>query len=108
MSALQRVSGYVTVNVLVLVAVPDAVVTAICPVVAPVGTFTTILVAVLELMTAAVPLKVTLVAPARFFPVIVTLVPTAPDAGLNFDTFGATLLVTMIVPCIATYPWIMQ
>jgi hypothetical protein len=49
----------VTVNTPGLVAVPPDVVTAMCPVVAPDGTLTTILVAEFEMIAADVPLKVT-------------------------------------------------
>ena len=37
----------------------------------------------LKVMVAATPLKVTLVAPLRLLPVIVTVVPTGPLVGLK-------------------------
>ncbi len=70
-------------KVAVLVAVPAGVVTEVWPVVAAVGTAVTIWVAVSDTMVAGVPLNATLVAPERFWPVMVTVVPTVPDVGLK-------------------------
>ena len=53
------------------------------PLVAPVGTAVTIVVAVSELMVAVVPAKVTMVAWERLIPLIVTVVPGAPEAGVK-------------------------
>ncbi len=75
--------GPVTLNFVALVAVPPAVVTVILPVVAPAGTVVTIWVAVLDVIVAVVPLNFTEVAPVRFVPVMVTVVPTGPELGLN-------------------------
>jgi len=72
-----------TVNVPLLVPVPDAVVTLILPVVAPDGTDVAIWVAEVTVKVALVPLKVTAVAPVKFEPVIVTDVPAAPLVGVN-------------------------
>lgn len=64
-----------------VVAVPDGVVTAIGPVVAAAGTVAWIWLADTCTNTAAVPLKVTAVAPPRFTPLMVTILPVAPDVG---------------------------
>src|SRR6185312_3629722 len=79
----------VTVNDAVLAPVPAGVVTAIGPVVAPVGTVAVIWVAELTVNVAALPLKVTAVAPVKPLPVMVTDVPTGPEVGLNEETVGA-------------------
>jgi hypothetical protein len=67
-----------------LVSVPPGVITATEPLVAPAGT----LVVISELETtvnaAAVPLKVTLVAPVRSVPRILTAAPALPDVGSVF------------------------
>ena len=83
-------AGRVTVKLAVLVAVPTAVVTAIGPVVAPAGTAAVICVADTTVKVGwFVPLKVTAVAPVRFVPLMVTLVPTGPLVGLKPVTVGA-------------------
>src|SRR6185436_12500467 len=79
----------VTVKLPLLVAVPPGVVTPIRPVVAPVGTVARICVLDWTLKPAEVPLKRTLVAPVKFVPVIVTLVPTGPLVGANEVIVGA-------------------
>ena len=73
-----------TVKIPELVAVPCGVVMAILPVSAPVGTFAVTLVSELTLnVVAATPPKVTLVAPVKVFPVMITGVPSLPLVGLN-------------------------
>jgi len=71
------------------VAVPLAVVTLIGPVVAPEGTVVLICVLLLTVKLADVPLNLTAVAPVKFVPVTVTLVPTAPEVGLKLEIVGA-------------------
>ena len=67
-----------------LVAVPPGVVTAIGPVVAPVGTVAVIWVSEFTVnVVAAMPPNVTALAPVKPVPVITTEVPTAPLVGLN-------------------------
>jgi hypothetical protein len=79
----------VTVKFVELVPVPADVVTAILPVVAPLGTVAWMVVLVLTVkVEAARPLNVTDVAPVKFVPVIATLVPTGPLAGVNDVTVG--------------------
>ena len=75
--------GAGTTKLVELVPVPSAVVTVRGPVVAPAGTLAVILVAVLVLTTAGTPLNFTDVAPARLVPVMVTMVPTSPEAGVK-------------------------
>ena len=84
------VVGQPTVNVAVDVAVPPLVVTAILPVVAPLGTLVVIVVLDTTVYVAAMPLKVT-VAPVTYpVPVMVTVVPPTvePVAGANEVTVG--------------------
>ena len=47
-------------------------------------------------VVAAVPLKVTAVAPVRFVPVITTLVPTGPLAGLKLVIVGEPMTVKLV------------
>src|SRR5437588_2115026 len=61
------------------------------PVVAPVGTGATILVAFQLVGVTAVPLNVSVLLPCvdpKLVPVIVTDVPVVPDVGLMLDTCG--------------------
>ena len=79
-----------TLNVLLLVAVPPAVVTEISPVVSEEETTAVML---LELTTlkleTATPLILTPFTPVKYVPVIVTVDPTAPDAGAKLEMVGA-------------------
>ena len=75
-----------------LVTVPDGVATDMGPLVAPTGTVVTIFVAVVLRMGAVVPLKVTVVAPNKPAPLIVTLVPGLPEVGLNEVIVAARLM----------------
>ena len=62
------------------------------PVVAALGTGTTMLVALQLVGVAVVPLKVTVLVPfvePKFVPVIVTGVPATPDVGLTLVIEGA-------------------
>ena len=55
--------------------------------------------ALLTTKVAAVPLKLTVVAPVRFVPVIVTAVPMTPVVGEKLVTVGeATVAVTVKLP----------
>jgi hypothetical protein len=83
-------AGAVTVKELALVAVPPAVVTLIVPVVAPLGTVAVICVEELTVkLVEVVPLNVTAVAPVKFAPVMVTLVPILPLVGEKLLMVGA-------------------
>jgi len=84
-----------TVKVVVLVADPAGVVTLIGPVIAPAGTVVVIVVALTTVNVAAVPPKVTAVAPVKFFPLIVTVVPTGPEVGVNEVMVGPPAVVTL-------------
>jgi hypothetical protein len=80
----------VTVKLEALAAVPSGVVTLITPVVAPVGTTAVTCVAESTVkLVAAVRLNVTPVAPVRFVPVMITVVPTGPLIGTNEVIVGA-------------------
>src|SRR5689334_5225710 len=94
-----------TVNVTPLLAAPPTV-TATSPVVAPVGTGTTILIALQFVGVAAVPLKVTVLVPCikpKFIPVIVTDVPTGPDVGFRLVIDGGIVTVN-VTPLLAVPP----
>ncbi len=89
--------GQFTVKLVVLLALPPLVVTAIFPVVAPVGTVAVICVSEFTVKVADFPLKVTLVAWVKPVPVIVTDVPTGPFGGAKLVTVGFTLNVCELV-----------
>lgn len=97
MSRLPRNEGYGTEKLVLLVPVPARVVTAIMPVVAPAGTVAVICVSELTVKFAAVPLKVTAVAPVKFRPVMTTDVPAAPPAGVKLVIYGPTVKVPVLV-----------
>src|SRR5208337_4847627 len=82
-------------------------VTTTLPVVAPVGTFTTMLVALqLVAVPALVPLKVTVLVPwlaPKLVPVIVTDVLTGPEVGDKLVMLGATVTVKL-TPALARPP----
>jgi hypothetical protein len=79
----------VTVKFVALDDVPAGVVTAIGPVDANTGTVAVIFDAEFTVNWLATVLKITLVAPANPDPVIVTVAPIVPDAGLNELSTGA-------------------
>jgi hypothetical protein len=88
-----------------LLAIPPTVTTTF-PVVAPVGTGTTICVLFQAVGEAGVPLKVTELGPAncvapKVVPAIVTDVPTEPVLGFKLEMFGKTVNGT---PLLATPP----
>ena len=74
---------YVTVKVLWLVVFPWLVSTVIGPVVAVVGTVTTILVAETERPLAGTPLKYTWLGPSRLTPLMVTVAPRRATRGFE-------------------------
>src|SRR5437660_5902393 len=82
------VGGLTTVNELALVAVPPGVVTLSGPVVAPAGTVARIAVSEVTVKVALTPLNDTDVAPVKFVPLIVTLVPTGPLVGVKLAIVG--------------------
>jgi uncharacterized protein (DUF779 family) len=89
----------VTVNGSPLLATLFAVTTTF-PVVAPLGTGTTMLVPLQLVGVASVPLNLTLPGPCvvpKFAPLIVTLVPTGPDVGDNDVMLGAVAALPVIV-----------
>jgi hypothetical protein len=81
----------VTVKFVELVAVPSGLITAIGPVVAPVGTVAVIFCGLSIVNVTDAPLKVTLVTsgPLKLLPWIVTDVPTGPLVGENELIVGA-------------------
>src|SRR5438094_7909420 len=80
---LVMVGGFTTVNAPVLVAVPPGVVTLSVPVVAPAGTAAWMVVGAASVKLALTPLNATAVAPVKFVPLMVTLVPTSPLVGVK-------------------------
>src|SRR5215475_1033148 len=89
------VGGRLTVKLRPLLASPPTVTTT-APVVAPVGTFTTMLVADQLVGVAVVPLNLTVLVPCvapKFVPVIVTDVATGPLVGDRLVMLGATVTV---------------
>jgi hypothetical protein len=71
-----------------LVAVPSGVVTAIDPVVAPLGTVAEIFVEEFTVNVALTPLNLTSVAPVNLVPEMATLVPTEPVVGEKLVMVG--------------------
>jgi len=95
----------VTVNATPLLAVPRTVTTTL-PLVAPLGTGTTMLVALQLVGVPARPLKVTLLEPwlaPKFAPLTVTDVPSGPDVGLIPEMLGAGTTVN-VIPLLWTPP----
>jgi hypothetical protein len=84
-------------KLVVLVAVPPGVVTAIGPVVALLGTVAVIWVSEATVYAAEAPLKLTDVAPVKPVPVIVTTVPESPLAGVNEPIDGAIVKLVVLV-----------
>jgi len=80
--------GLVMVKEAALVAVPPFVVTVIGPLVALSGTVAVMRRAEETTYFAAVPLKATALAPRKFAPETVTLIPGEPLAGLNPEIVG--------------------
>ena len=83
------------------------------PVVAPVGTFVTILPAAQLVIVAIVPLNLTVLVPCvepKFDPAIVTDTPTAPEVGLRLMMLGAATTVKAFpalstpLACTTTFP----
>lgn len=89
-----------------LLATPPTVTTTL-PVLAPVGTGTTMLVAFQLVGVAAVPLNVTVLVPCetpKFVPVIVTGVPAGPEVGLRLVILGGGGITVKLTPLLATPP----
>ena len=53
---------------------------------------------------AAAPLNVTAVAPVKFVPLIVTLVPTGPLAGVKLEIVGALAATVKLLALLAVPP----
>src|SRR5438309_8576365 len=94
----------VTVKLLLLVAVPPGVVTPIGPLVAPLGTVAVIEVAELTLKAALTPLKATALAPVKLVPLMLTLVPTGPLAGVKLLIVGALAVTVKLLLLVAVPP----
>jgi hypothetical protein len=85
-----EIAGWVTVNVAALVVVPPAVVMAIGPEPAPAGTTAvTSLSETTVYVLATVPPKLTELAPVNPVPVMSTVAPWSPLAGVKLEIVGA-------------------
>src|SRR2546426_5875627 len=84
-----------TVKLAALLAVPAEVVTLIGPLEAPAGTVAVIAVAEFTVKLALVPLNSAAEAPVKSVPLIVTLVPTGPLAGVKLVTVGGLMTVKL-------------
>lgn len=92
----------VTVKAAPLLSTPTR--TTTLPLVAPTGTFVTMLVELHVVMVATVPLNLTVLVPfvaPKFDPAIVTDAPTAPELGVNVVMLGAATTVNAF-PALAT------
>src|SRR5208337_3178729 len=95
-----------TVKVIPSLATPPTV-TMTLPVVAPLGTGTTMLVPLQLVGVPAVPLNFTVLVPCvapKFVPVIVTEVPTGPEVGFGLVMLGAGAVTVKFTPLLATPP----
>src|SRR5437879_5790348 len=93
----------VTVKFTPLLATPPTVTTTL-PVVAPLGTDATMLVALQLVVVAVVPLKVTAPVVPKLVPVMVTAVPTGPVVGFRLVMAGADEVTVKFTPLLATPP----
>lgn len=84
--------GSVTVNEVVLVAVPPVLVTVIGPLDAPEGTTKLICVALTTVKLTDRLLSVTEEVPEKFVPVTVTVTPGQPLSGLNPEIVGGGMM----------------
>jgi hypothetical protein len=85
----------ITAKFVALVTLPPGPVTVIGPLVAPAGTLATICVSLEIMKTAGWPLKLTAVAPLKFVPVKVTLLPARPEAGEKLVSVGTGMTVKL-------------
>jgi hypothetical protein len=93
----------VTLNVTPLLACPLTLTTT-CPVVAPAGTSTAIVVALQLVGVAVVPLKVTELVPwvaPKFVPVMVTADATGPEVDDRLVIVGGVTLTVKVTPLLA-------
>src|SRR3982074_2048882 len=86
-----------------LLAVPPTATTTL-PMVAPLGTVATMLVALQLVVVAVVPLKVTAPVAPKLAPVMVTAVPTGPVVGFRLVIEGAEEVTVKFTPLLATPP----
>jgi len=86
---------------MLLESVPPGVTTCNVPLVAPIGTWVMIAVGESTVNSEGAPLKVTLDAPVRFVPRIVTGVPILPNHGTVFTKGASPIDNRKTVP----YPW---
>src|SRR5437667_11836682 len=92
-----------TVKFTPLLATPPTVTTTL-PVVAPLGTDATMLVALQLVVLAVVPLKVTVPVVPKFVPVMVTAVPTGPEVGFKLVMAGADALPVLLARLLPSAP----
>ena len=95
-----------TVKLIALLANPPTM-TTMLPVVAPLGTGATMLVALQLVGAATVPLKVTVLLPwlvPKLLPVVVITAPTAPEVGLKLVMLGAEGVTVKPIPLLGSPP----
>src|ERR1700681_338704 len=95
-----------TVKLTPLLANPPTVTTTL-PVVAPLGTGVTMLVALQLVGAATVPLKVTVLPPwlvPKLVPVVVITAPTTPEVGLTLVMVGAEGFTVKFIPLLGSPP----
>lgn len=99
--------GLITVKLVLLLTVPQLVVTEMGPVVAPMGTSAVIEVLVLSVMEVELtPLNFTSVMPERLVPVITMLSwSIIPDVGANEVMAGAGLTVAVVDVRVLSQPF---
>src|SRR5256885_931499 len=96
-------AGVITVKLTPLLPTPPTVTTTL-PVVAPVGTGATMLVALQLVGVAATPLNLIVLVPCvapKLAPAIVTDVPTTPDVGFKLVKLGAGVVTVKVTPLLA-------
>jgi hypothetical protein len=102
----EMVGGFdVTMKAELLVAVPRGVTTWIAPVAALLGTTAVMRIGDTTVkLVAFTPAKRTAVAPWKSVPLIVTVVPTGPEFGVNELIVGGLFVVTMKSDALVTVP----
>jgi hypothetical protein len=93
-----------TLKFVALVAVPAGVVSVIFPLVAPGGTVALTCASETNTNDAATPWNLTDVTPEKCVPLIVTVVPAAPNVGLKLEINGAPAPSTVKLPALCAVP----
>jgi hypothetical protein len=94
-------AGAVVVKYDAELACPPGVVTTILPIAKPAGTLAVIVVGETTVNAAPTPLNATPFVPVKVVPVIVTVVPTGPLAGVKDATVGVSWIAWKLVALVA-------